>query len=73
MTDLRKGVQRGETPNTVGVGDPSGGERGEHNRGPQFGTHDRAERGKDGDLDPSGVSKNQGHGHPREERNPQEG
>jgi hypothetical protein len=37
------------------------------------GPRDRATRGTDRDLDTSGESKNQGHGHPREERNPQEG
>ncbi|HET8654316.1 MAG TPA: hypothetical protein VFL93_02195 [Longimicrobiaceae bacterium] len=68
MADLKKGVQRGDTSETVGVGNPRGDEAGEHDRGAQFGTSERAERGTDGDLDRRGTSKNQGHGHPRPQR-----
>ena len=67
MADLKKQVQRG-AGRTAGISHPEGGDEGENNHGARFGTHDRAERGKDGDLDRSGVSRNQGHGHPREER-----
>jgi hypothetical protein len=44
------------------------GDPGEENRGAEFGTSERATRGTDRDLDRGGESKNQGHGHPREER-----
>jgi hypothetical protein len=67
MTDLGKGEQRG-AGRTAGVGPPSGGEAGEHNRGTEFGTGEPSTAGTDRDLDRSGTSANQGHGHPREER-----
>lgn len=65
MADLKKttqtapGVKTGRTPE---------GEQGEHNEGAEFGNERRATQGTDHDLDRSGTSKNQGHGHPREER-----
>ncbi len=68
MTDLRKGAQRG-TGSTGGITAPRGGETGESNRGADFGTSERATRGTNRDADRSGTSRNQGHGHPREERN----
>ena len=40
----------------------------ENNEGAEFGTSDRATRGTDRDLDRTGTSQNQGHGHTREER-----
>lgn len=46
---------------------PDQGE-GDHNQGAEFGTSDRATRGTNRDADTSGESRNQGHGHPREER-----
>lgn len=66
MTDLKKSEQRGGG-STGGVGQPDG-DSGEHNRGAEFGTAEKATRGTNRDADQSGVSKNQGHGHPREER-----
>lgn len=68
MADLKRGEQHGEGA-TGGVGHPRGGEAGEENRGADFGTSERATRGTNRDADESGESKNQGHGHPREERN----
>ncbi len=65
MTDLKRttqgsqGFQSGRTPP---------GEEGENNQGAEFGTAERATRGTNRDADPTGESKNQGHGHPREER-----
>lgn len=44
------------------------GDPGDHNQGAEFGTADRATRGTNRDADDSGTSKNEGHGHPREER-----
>lgn len=67
MADLKRAEQQGEG-RTTRIGHPSGGEAGEENRGAEFGTSERATRGTDRDLDGSGTSKNQGHGHPREER-----
>ena len=67
MTDLKKGVQRG-AGESQGVGSPGGGEAGEHNRGADFGTREPSTAGTNRDLDRSGTSANQGHGHPREER-----
>jgi hypothetical protein len=68
MSDLKKGEQTGGGRSS-GVGHPSGGDEGrEENQGADFGTSERATRGTDRDLDESGESKNQGHGHTREER-----
>lgn len=44
------------------------GEPGEQNQGAEFGTSEPATRGTNRDADETGTSKNQGHGHPREER-----
>jgi hypothetical protein len=68
MTDLRRGEQRG-TGRTGGISSPRGGDAGEHNQGADFGTSERATRGTNRDADRSGESRNQRHGHPREERN----
>jgi hypothetical protein len=67
MGGLRKSEQRGGGKQTV-VTHPQRDGDGEENRGPKFGTHEPATAGTDGDADSSGVSKNEGHGHPREER-----
>jgi len=53
------GAQTGMTPE---------GTEGDHNQGAEFGASEPATRGTDRDLDRSGTSINQGHGHPREER-----
>lgn len=53
------GVQTGNTPR---------GTEGDHNHGAEFGASEAGTRGTDRDLDRSGTSLNQGHGHPREER-----
>jgi hypothetical protein len=63
MGDLKKGAQHGSGA-TGGVGEPQQHEEAEANRGAEFGTSERATRGTDRDADPSGESKNQGHGHP---------
>ena len=62
MTDLKKGVQR-----AGGVEHPRGSES-EENRGADFGSREPGTAGTNRDADRSGASKNQGHGHPREER-----
>jgi len=64
LSDLKTTHQRG------GVTDGNAAREGagEHNRGADFGTRERGTRGTDRDLDGSGRSRNQGHGHPREER-----
>lgn len=65
MPDLNETRQRG---GGVTSGDTPPGEPGRGNGGAGFGTSERGTRGTDCDADPSGESKNQGHGHPREER-----
>lgn len=55
-------------PGNVTTGNTPRGTEGENNHGEEFGASERATRGTDRDLDTSGESKNQGHGHPREER-----
>lgn len=55
-------------PGNVTSGDTPEGTQGENNRGEEFGAKRPATSGTDRDLDRSGESKNQGHGHPREER-----
>lgn len=65
MGELKSTTQR---PGGVNTGTTPRGDPGEDNRGVEFGTSERATRGTDRDLDRSGESKNQGHGHPREER-----
>lgn len=67
MTDLKKTEQIGNGRN-AGMHHPTGGDEGENNQGAEFGTSERATRGTDRDADEGGVSRNQGHGHPREER-----
>jgi hypothetical protein len=68
MADLKKttqtdtGFQTGQTTEEAGM-------ESEKNRGSEFGTSERGARGTDRDADASGESRNQGHGHPREERN----
>ena len=44
------------------------GDQGPNNEGAEFGTADAGTRGTNRDADDTGTSKNQGHGHPREER-----
>jgi hypothetical protein len=65
MSDL-KATHQG--PGNVTTGNTPRGTDGENNPGTEFGASDRATRGTDRDLDTSGESRNQGHGHPREER-----
>ena len=65
MGDLKSTTQR---PGGVNTGMTPEGDPGDGNRGAEFGTSERATRGTDRDLDRGGESKNQGHGHPREER-----
>lgn len=67
MTDLKKGEQRGGG-STTGVGEPRQEGAGEKNRGAEFGTHEPGTAGTNRDADEKGASKNEGHGHPREER-----
>lgn len=65
MADLKKTTQTGQGV-TTGMTPP--GTQGDDNQGAEFGASDRATRGTDRDLDRSGTSMNQGHGHTREER-----
>jgi hypothetical protein len=65
MGDLKSTTQR---PGGTQTGMTPEGDPGDGNRGADFGASERATRGTDRDLDRSGESKNQGHGHPREER-----
>lgn len=65
MADLKRTTQTGGGFRTDRTPE---GEEGRHNEGGEFGTAERATRGTDRDADSSGTSKNQGHGHPREER-----
>ena len=65
MADLKRTTQRG---GGVRTDRNPAEEEGRHNQGAEFGTSERATRGTDRDADSSGTSKNQGHGHPREER-----
>lgn len=65
MGDLKTTTQKpgGATTGMTPQGDP-----GEHNQGGEFGAREPGTAGTDRDLDRSGTSVNQGHGHPREER-----
>lgn len=67
MAELRKGEQRGG-PNITGVTHPRRDDGGEKNRGANFGTSEPGTAGTNRDADETGQSKNEGHGHPREER-----
>ncbi len=55
-------------PGKVTTGNTPQCDPGDDNQGAEFGTRDRATRGTNRDADESGQSRNQGHGHPREER-----
>lgn len=68
MAKLRKGEQRGAGSST-GVSHPGGGDSGDENRGTKFGKREPGTAGTNRDADETGRSMNQGHGHPREERN----
>jgi hypothetical protein len=65
MGDLKKTTQK---PGGATTGMTPKGTEGENNHGAEFGASEAATRGTDRDLDRSGTSANQGHGHPREER-----
>lgn len=65
MADLKRTTQTGGGART---GMTPEGEQGPHNEGAEFGASDAATRGTNRDADESGTSRNQGHGHPREER-----
>lgn len=65
MGDLKTTTQ---TPDGGQTGMGREGDRGGDDSGREMGASDRATRGTDRDLDRSGTSINQGHGHPREER-----
>lgn len=67
MTDVNKGVQRGEG-RVGGITHPRKEEEGRNNRGSSFGTREPGTAGTNRDADETGESKNQGHGHPREDR-----
>lgn len=69
MSKLKETTQTGAGGQTsANTGMRPEGDEGRDNQGAGFGAADRATRGTDRDLDRSGTSKNQGHGHPREER-----
>ena len=65
MSELKSTTQK---PGGVNTGMTPAGDPGDGNTGAEFGTRERATRGTDRDLDRSGQSANQGHGHPRDER-----
>ena len=64
---LKTGEQKGAGP-TTGATHPTSGQ-GENDTGAEFGTSERGTRGTNRDFDETNQSDNQGHGHPREERN----
>lgn len=66
MADLKQSRQTSSGA-TGGVTHPKGDQE-QHDTGAEFGTSERATRGTNRDADRTGESKNQGHGHPREER-----
>jgi hypothetical protein len=55
-------------PGNIITGDTPVGTQGERGRGDELGAREPRTAGTDRDLDRSGESRNQGHGHPREER-----
>ncbi|HEX5724947.1 MAG TPA: hypothetical protein VFX98_05750 [Longimicrobiaceae bacterium] len=63
MAELKKTTQTGQGNLTTGRT-----LEGEEEQGEAFGAAERAERGTDRDLDRTGESRNQAHGHPRGER-----
>ena len=65
MADLKTTHQH---PGNVSSGDTPAGAQGEGSRGDELGAREPGTAGTDRDLDRSGESRNQGHGHPREER-----
>lgn len=65
MSDLKTTHQH---PGNVSSGDTPAGSQGEDEAGREFGAREPGTAGTDRDLDRSGESRNQGHGHPREER-----
>lgn len=65
MSDLKTTYQG---PGNVTTGDTPEGVQGEDNKGSKFGAREPGTAGTNRDADRSGESKNQGHGHPREER-----
>ena len=65
MSDLKTTHQH---PGGVTSGNTPEGSQGENNSGAEFDASERGTRGTDRDLDTTETSKNQGHGHPREER-----
>lgn len=65
MSDLKTTHQG---PGNVTSGDTPKGTHGEDEGGQQAGGRRPGTAGTDRDLDTTGESKNQGHGHPREER-----
>ncbi len=67
MADLKRMTQR-ESGAKTGQETGAGASQDENNRGEEFGASEPATRGTNRDADRSGNSKNQGHGHPREER-----
>jgi hypothetical protein len=67
MTDLKRTTQTSSGAQT-GMSSGEEGSDGPNNQGAEFGTSERGTRGTNRDADPSGESKNQGHGHAREDR-----
>lgn len=63
VTDLKKGEQRGGG-RSAGVGHSDTASEGDDRQRKA----DQSARGTNRDFDESGESRNQGHGHPREER-----
>jgi hypothetical protein len=66
MTDLKKGEQRGGGQ-TANIGQPSS-DRSEAGAGEELRGRSRSTEGTNRDFDETDQSRNQAHGHPREER-----
>ena len=68
MAKLRTVEERG-AGSATGTSHPSGRDEGDGNGSAGFGRREPGTAGTNRDADESGESMNQGHGHPREERN----
>jgi hypothetical protein len=67
MSELKKGEQRG-SGRTANIGQPSSEEASGSGEGEDLQGRTRSTQGTNRDFDETNQSRNQGHGHPREER-----
>ncbi len=70
MSDLKTGYQG---PGNATTGNTPEGVQGENNKGDEFGARRPATSGTNRDADTTGVSKNQGHSHPRDQHSSDNG